>query len=125
GMRRGQVALYDTDRLAFVEDIGEPARLGDANGDKALAPGLDWLVNGFREQGLNIYSLFRRSDRIYLRSGGFDQNGWLTGPLPVDPAPCWNRDGAQILFPSIAPDAARTRQLFLMRLVDVAPSTRK
>jgi hypothetical protein len=31
-------------------------------------------------------------------------------------APCWNRDGTQILFPSIASDADKTRQLFLIQI---------
>ena len=112
GLRGDRIALYDTDRLEFVADLGTPALLGDANGDKALAPGGDWLVNGFRVGRLNTYALLRRSDLTCLRSRGFDQHGWLGGPLRVDPAPCWNRDGTQILFSSIAEDAAGNAPAF-------------
>ena len=124
GLRGDRIAVYDTDRLEFVADLGTPALLGDANGDKALAPGGDWLVNGFRVGRLNTYALLRRSDGTCLRSRGFDQHGWLGGPLRVDPAPCWNRDGTQILFSSIAEDAAGTRQLFTITLVGVGPGDR-
>ena len=124
GLRGDRIALYDTDRLDFVADLGTPALLGDANGDKALAPGGDWLVNGFRVGRLNTYALLRRSDGTCLRSRGFDQHGWLGGPLRVDPAPCWNRDGTQVLFSSIAEDAAGTRQLFTITLVGVGAGDR-
>jgi hypothetical protein len=113
----GRHAVYDTDTQEFVGTIGDPDSLPDPNGDKALSPGGDWLVNGFRKGETNYYVLFRRSDGTSLLSRGFDQHGWIRGELRDDPAPCWNRDGNQVLFPSIAEDAGRTRQLFLIRVV--------
>jgi hypothetical protein len=58
-----------------------------------------------------------KSGASYARSRAFDQHGWIVGALGVDPSPCWNRDGAQLLFPSIADDSEGTRLLFLIRLV--------
>jgi hypothetical protein len=121
GSRGDHLALYDTDRQEFLDDLGPPALLGDPSGDKAFAPDVDWLVNGFRERGRNMYVLFRRSDRTVLRSPGFAIDGWSGGPLRIDPAPCWNREGTQILFPAVADDAGRTRQLFRIRVVGGGP----
>lgn len=121
GSHGDQLALYDTDRHEFVADIGKPGLFRDANGDKALSLDGDWLVNGFRERGLNTYVVFRRSDEATLLSRGFDPNGWTAGPLRIDPAPCWNRDGTQFLFPMVADDAEKTRQLSVARLVASGP----
>jgi hypothetical protein len=117
GTRGDRLALYDTDHQEFVANLGGPDLLGDPDGDKALAADGNWFVNGFRTRGINTYVLFRRSSATALRSRGFDPRGWTTGPLRVDPAPCWNREGTKVLVPSIAGDAARTRQLFLIRVV--------
>jgi hypothetical protein len=117
-MARGEaLASGRTFLQEFLDDLGPPSLLGDPSGDKAFAPDPDWLVNGFRERGLNTYVLFRRSDATVLRSRGFDTDGWTSGPLRIDPAPCWNRDGTQILFPAVADDPRKTRQLFRIRVV--------
>jgi hypothetical protein len=113
----GRHALFDTDTQEFVRTIGDPATLPDPNGDKALSPDGAWLANGFRKGDTNYYTLFRLADSTSLLSRGFDQRGWTVGVLRIDPSPCWNRTGDRILFPSIAPDAAKSRQLFLIRRV--------
>ena len=110
-----RAVLYDVDRGVTIRTLGEGGVLGDPRGDKSLSPEGDWLVNGFRERGLNYYVLYRMSDGAHVRSRGFDQHGWTSGELRVDPAPCWNRDGTQILFPSITEDG-NTRQLFAIEL---------
>ncbi len=118
GARDGRLALYDTDRMAFVGTIGDSEAIPEPDGDKALSPGGDWLIDGFRRGSVNTYVVFRPSDGTVLHSPGFDQYQWTSGALRVDPAPCWNREGTQILFPSIADDPEKTRQLFLIRIVE-------
>ena len=117
GARDGRLALFDTDRMEFVGEIGDPATLPNPDGDKAFSPDGKWLVDGSRRGSVNHYVFFRPSDATVLRSPGFDQHGWTSGDLRIDPAPCWNRAGTRIVFPSI--DAAgQTRQLFLIRIVE-------
>lgn len=108
--------VYDTESQDFVETLGDPSIFPNPEGDIALSPDGSCLVNGYRREGHNFYVFYRRSDGRVLRSAGFDQHGWVSGPLRNDPTPCWNRDGSQVLFPSIAEDAEKTRQLFLFHL---------
>ena len=109
--------IYDTDRQEIVDTLGDPAIFPVPGADIALSPDGTWFVNGYREKGHNRYVLFRRSDAAYIRTRSFDQHGQVNGELRNDPAPCWNRDGTQILFPAFADDAEHTRQLFRLRLL--------
>jgi hypothetical protein len=108
--------VYDVDAGKVVDKLGDPTIFPDPEGDIALSPDARWFVNGYRKDGKNYYVLLRRTDGKVLRTAGFDQHGQIKGDTRNDPAPCWNRDGTQVLFPSIAPDAAKTRQLFLIQV---------
>jgi hypothetical protein len=108
--------LYDVDRQELCGTLGTPDILPDPEGDVALSPDGSLLVNGYRDAGKNRYVFFRRADGAHVRSGGFPIDGWTSGPLRIDPAPSWNRRGDRVLFPAIADDAGRTRQLFLVEL---------
>ena len=108
--------LYDTDRQEIVKPLGTPTILPHPGGDIALSPDGSWLVNGYRSGGKDAYVFLRLRDGLHVRTAAFDQHGWTTGDLRNDPAPCWNRDGTQVLFPSIANDSDKTRQLFLITL---------
>jgi hypothetical protein len=81
-----------------------------------LAPNGCSLVNGSRKQGRTTCTFVRLADSVSVRSAGFDVTGWTAGELRCDPAPGWNRAGDQIVFPAIANDAGKTRQMFLLRL---------
>jgi hypothetical protein len=116
GASGDDLVLYDTDTQEIVETIGSPGILPKPGGDTALSPDAEWIVSGYTRKGHSAYVLYRRSDGAWVRTREFDQDGWTSGDLRNDPAPCWNRDGTQVLFPSIAEDAERTRQLFLIRL---------
>ena len=107
--------LYDTDSQSIVGTLGDPSILPKPEGDIALSPDGDVLVNGFGAGGRNYYAFYRRSDGAHARSEGFDRNGWVKGPLRLDPAPCWNRTGDRIVFPAIANDPERTRQMFQLK----------
>jgi hypothetical protein len=108
--------IYDTNRQEITGALGNPAIFPRPGADIALSPDAAWFVNGYGAEGRNHYVLFRRRDGVFLHTRGFDQHGWTAGPLRNDPAPCWNRDGTQILFPAFANDAQHTRQLFRLRL---------
>lgn len=112
-MDRKQV-IFDTDRQQTVEVLGNAQIFPDPEGDIALSPDGQWLVNGHREQSRNFYTFYRRKDGAWIRSQGFNVTGWTSGDLRCDPAPCWNRSSDAIVFPAIAADG--TRQMFLIRL---------
>jgi hypothetical protein len=115
GIVDGKQAVYDTDRQQVLEILGDERIFPDPEGDIALSPDGRWLVNGHREKSRNFYTFYRRKDRAWIRSEGFDVTGWTSGDLRCDPAPCWNRSGNAIVFPAIAPDGSR--QMFLLRLM--------
>ncbi len=113
--------LYDTETQRVVKTLGTRELLPRPGGDIALSPDGSWLVNGYRVEGKNRFVLLRLADGFHLQTKAFDQHGWTSGELRNDPAPCWNRDGTQILFPSIADDQEHTRQLFLLRIESSEP----
>jgi len=116
GVSEGRQVIYDTDQRRIVDTLGTPAIFPKPGADIALSPDASWFVNGYGVKGSNYYVLFRRADGAHVRTRGFSRHGWDAGPLRNDPAPCWNRDGTQILFPAFADDAGHTRQLFRLRL---------
>ena len=107
--------IFDVDSQEVVGKIGSPEILSDPEGDIALSPDAQWFVNGSSKGVQTYYVFLRRQDGHYLRSRGFFRDRWLSGDLRIDPSPCWNRDGSAILFPSVASDAQKTRQIFLLR----------
>lgn len=106
--------IYDVDSQTIVATLGNKEIFPSAEGDIALSPDGQWLVNGHRQKSTNYYKFFRRSDGAWVRSPGFVVSGWEAGDLRCDPAPCWNRNNREIVFPAIAKDG--TRQMFLLRL---------
>ena len=107
-------AIYDVDMQEVAGTLGNDEVFPQPEGDIALSPDGNWLVNGHRSRGTNYYTFFHRTDGTWARSAGFDVRGWETGELRCDPAPCWNRNDREIVFPAIASDG--TRQMFLLRL---------
>jgi hypothetical protein len=63
-------------------------------------------------QGKNYYTILRRADGAVARTAGFDQGGYTTGELRIDPSPNWNRDGTQFIV--AAADAEKSRQMFIV-----------
>jgi len=116
GSKDGQQVIYDTEQMAVVGTLGNKEQLPQPEGDVALSPSGEWFVNGYRVGGENFYSFLRIKDGAFVRSGPFDVRGWTSGDLRVDAAPCWNRQGNQILLSALAADAERTRQLFLITI---------
>jgi hypothetical protein len=114
GSVNNRQVIYDVHQQKIVGEIGDPTILPSAEGDIALSPDGRWLVNGHRQNSTNYYTFFRRADGAWVRSPGFPVRGWESGDLRCDPAPCWNRDSNEIVFPAIAGDG--TRQMFSLRL---------
>ena len=116
----GRQVIYDTDRQEIAGTLGDRTILPSPGGDIALSPDGRLFVNGYRRNGIAYDAILRRSDSAHVRTRGFDIRPWINGETRCDPAPCWNRDGTQILFPAIAGDPGKTRQMFLIRLSGLA-----
>jgi len=108
--------IYDTESMQVTGTIGDETKLPDPEGDVALSPDGKWFANGYRKGTENFYAVLRLDGGSFARSRPFDVKGWTQGDLRVDAAPCWNRQGDQILFSALAADEGRTRQLFLMTI---------
>jgi len=108
--------VFDVDRQEVTSTLGSPGIIPDPEGDIALSPDAQWIVNGYGDQDRNYYVFLRRSDSFFIRTPGLYKNGWISGDLRLDPAPRWNRDGTEILVSAIADDKPKTRQLYLIRL---------
>ena len=106
--------LYDVDRQEIAGEIGSREIFPSPEGDIALSPDGEWLVNGHRQNSTNYYTFVHRPSGAWVGSGGFPVRGWESGDLRCDPAPCWNRDSREVVFPAIANDGSR--QMFSLRL---------
>jgi hypothetical protein len=102
------------DKKKAVGQLGNAEIFPDPEGDISLSPDGNWLVNGYKKGTENFYTVFRRSDGVYVRSEGIDK-GSYSGDIRIDPAPQWNRTNDAILVPGI--DKNKTRQMFLIRLI--------
>lgn len=107
-------AVFDVDSQELVELIGDRDLFPDPEGDIALSPNLEWLANGYKDDGKVYYVVHNRRTGATLRSPGYDLYGRVSGDLRCDPAPRWNRDGDRLLIPSMMEDG--TRQMFVLRM---------
>jgi hypothetical protein len=114
GVRGKEQILFDIERQEVVGTLGTPEAFPNPGGDVALSPDGKWFVNGHGAKGKNYYTILRRSDGAWTRTAGFDQGGYTTGELRIDPSPCWNRDSTQILM--VATDEKKTRQIYLIKV---------
>jgi len=108
--------VYDVDERKIVRTLGDRTIFPNAEGDIALSPDGQWLANGYREGTRSAYVFYRMDGTEVHNVTAFEQTGYTSGDLRVDPSPCWNRDGTQILFPSLTNDADHSRQLFIATL---------
>lgn len=113
GLANKRQVLFDIDRQDVVGTLGTAEMFPKPDGDVALSPDGKWFVNGHGDKGKNYYNILRRADGAWTRTAGFDQNGYITGELRIDPAPCWNRDATQFVITAISPDD-KTRQMFVV-----------
>ena len=119
GMRMiGSIAhrqvVFDVDSQQLVELIGDRELFPDPEGDIALSPNLEWLANGYKQDGKVYYVVHNRRTGETFRSEGYDLYGRVSGDLRCDPAPRWNRKGDTLLIPGMMEDG--TRQMFILRM---------
>ena len=114
GSANKQQVIYDVNQQKVSGTLGDTNIFPQPEGDIALSPNGEWLVNGHRAQSTNYYTFFNRKDGTWVRSHGFNVRGWESGDLRCDPAPCWNRNNREIVFPALAADGSR--QMFLLKL---------
>lgn len=107
-------AVFDIDSQKLVELVGDRDLFPDPEGDIALSPDLEWLANGYKDDGKVYYIVHNRRTGETLRSAGYDLYGRVSGDLRCDPAPRWNRTGDRLLIPSMMEDG--TRQMFVMQM---------
>ena len=107
-------AIFDVDSQKLVELIGDRDVFPDPEGDIALSPDLEWLANGYKDDGKVYYIVHNRRTGETIRSAGYDLYGRVSGDLRCDPAPRWNRTGDRLLIPSMMEDG--TRQMFVMQM---------
>ena len=107
-------AVFDVDSQQLVELIGDRNLFPDPEGDIALSPNLEWLANGYKQDGKVYYIVHNRRTGETLRSPGYDLYGRISGEVRCDPAPRWNRTGDTLLIPSMMEDG--TRQMFVLRM---------
>jgi hypothetical protein len=114
GVRGKEQVLFDVEDQKVVGTLGAEGTFPNPGGDIALSADGRWFVNGHGDGGKNYYTILRRSDGAVGRTAGFDQGGYTTGELRIDPSPNWNRDGTQLLV--VAVDGKKTRQIFVIRV---------
>ncbi len=107
-------AVFDVDSQQLVELIGDTDLFPEPGGDIALSPNLEWLANGYKQDGKVHYVIHNRRTNTTYRAGGYDLFGRVSGNLRCDPAPRWNRAGDTLVIPSMMEDG--TRQMFILRM---------
>ena len=108
------LVIYDTERQEVVETIGASEVFPDAGGDTALSPDGKWIVNGWSEDGVTRYTIFRRRDGAWVHTSEFQRGAYTSGDLRIDSAPTWNRNSNEIAVPGLADDG--TRQMFVITI---------
>jgi len=118
GDANGEQIIYDTDTKKIVGKLGQTDSFPDPGGDIALSPNGKQFVNGYgnKRPGENFYAILLREEGRLIRTNAFSRGSWVSGALRLDPAPCWNRTGTQIVVPAISDDAQQSRQMFVISL---------
>lgn len=110
--------LYNTDTKKVVGQLGPAEAFPQPGGDIALSPDGSMFVNGYgnKQPGENVYAILSREDDSLIRTRAFSRGEYVSGALRIDPSPCWNRLGNQILVSAMTDDQEPSRQLFLISL---------
>lgn len=113
GSHEGAQILFDIDQQKITGALGTKEIFPNPGGDVAMSPDGKWFVNGHGKGGKNYYTFLRLADGAWVRTGPFDQGGYIDD-VRVDPGPCWNRASDRIVI--AAQDEAKTRQMFVIEL---------
>ncbi|GJM27279.1 MAG: hypothetical protein DHS20C16_36940 [Phycisphaerae bacterium] len=112
GALDGNQVLFDPHTNSVAKTIGTQDALPSPGADVSLSPDGRWLVNGHRFEGMDRYTFMELESGRHFHSPLFEYGAYRSGPLRIDPAPCWNREGTAIAVPALAPDG--TRQTFVI-----------
>jgi hypothetical protein len=116
GLRGAEQILFDVSRQEFAGQLGTPDIFPKPGGDVALSPDGTLFVNGHGDGDRNYYTILRRRDGVWHRTAGLERGSFTSGDLRIDPAPCWNRPGTELLVTALSPTQPQTRQLFVITL---------
>ena len=114
GSHGDKQVVYDAAQKKIVESYGGKDVFPNPEGDVAFSPDGSWFVNSHREGEHHHYTFLDMKTRRTVKSPPVFLSTWRSGPLRLDPAPCWNRRSDAIVVPGIAPDG--TRQMFLLEI---------
>lgn len=112
GALSGDQVLFNPRTNSVVRTVGTQDVLPSPGADIALSPDGRWLVNGHRFDKMDRYTFIELETGRHFDSPTFEYGAYLSGPLRIDPAPCWNRAGTAIAVPALAPDG--TRQTYVI-----------
>ena len=116
----GKQVVYDADRKAIVEELGNPEVFPKPEGDIALSPDGRWFVNGYKEGDENVYVVYDMEGGAHQIVARLKRGAHLTGDVRLDPSPCWRRDAKALAVPAIAPNGSR--QTYVLHLeADLSP----
>jgi len=122
GHAQSSLVLYDSQTMEIVDKLGDSTVFPDPENDVALSPDGEWIVQGLEEGPRTAYTVYRRSDEQWARTGWYDQHPYTSGDLRIDPAPKWNRSGSAFLFSSLTDEDEPTRQLYLATVAGTTDS---
>ncbi len=115
GRHRADQVVYNVEQQEIVRTLGNRRIFPDPEGDIALSPDGEWLVNGSKyRSGRMQYDFLHLESGTHLRSDEVSRGELLHGDLRIDPAPRWNRHSNAVLVPSWTDDD--TRQLVIIRI---------
>ena len=104
--------VYDVDSKKVVRTLGDRDIFPNPEGDIALSPDGNWLVNGYGQKRDTTYVLYNMEDGSHFTTPTVSRGLYQSGDVRLDPAPCWRRDSKAIAVPALAED--NTRQTFII-----------
>lgn len=108
----GRQVIYNVDSKRIERELGDRRIFSNPEGDIALSPDAQWLVNGSSQRDENVYVIYNMTNGAYFTTPGLKCGIHLKGDVRIDPAPCWRRDNNAIAVPGLAEDG--TRQVFII-----------
>lgn len=123
GHAQSSLVLYDSQTMEIVEKLGDSKVFPDPENDVALSSDGEWIVQGLEEGPRTAYTVYRRADEQWARTGWYDQHPYTSGDLRIDPAPKWNRSSSAFLFSSLTEGDEPTRQLYLATVAGATESS--
>jgi hypothetical protein len=107
GAVKGRQVVYNVDTKSIIGELGNRQVFPNPEGDIALSPDGQWLVNGYPRKDENVYVIYNMQEGTHFTTPGLRRGAYLRGDTRLDPSPCWRRDARAIAVPAIADDGSR------------------